>query len=85
MVSLILSVDNCLRLSNHWFLVFGFRRIRVLDCYTDPLGWIDQPSTCVTEGPSLVKLNKCVSDLKRLFSSVIDAGRGNFFASCFSI
>ncbi|XP_048618527.1 elongator complex protein 5-like isoform X1 [Brassica napus] len=49
--------------------------IRVLDCYTDPLGWIDQPSTGVTEGPSLVKLNKCVSDLKRLFSSVIDAGR----------
>lgn len=49
--------------------------IRVLDCYSDPLGWIDQPSTGVTEGPSLVKLNKCVSDLKRLFSSVIDAGR----------
>ncbi|KAL0702792.1 hypothetical protein Bca4012_058914 [Brassica carinata] len=49
--------------------------IRVLDCYTDPLGWIDQPSTGVTEGSSLVKLHKCVSDLKMLFSSIIDAGR----------
>ncbi|KAF8100156.1 hypothetical protein N665_0230s0040 [Sinapis alba] len=47
--------------------------IRVLDCYTDPLGWIDQPSS--TEGSSLVKLHKCVSDLKRLFSSIIEAGR----------
>ncbi|ESQ50609.1 hypothetical protein EUTSA_v10022737mg [Eutrema salsugineum] len=46
--------------------------IRILDCYTDPLGWIDQPST---EGSSLVKLHKCVSDLKRLFSSIIEAGR----------
>ncbi|EOA30825.1 hypothetical protein CARUB_v10013969mg [Capsella rubella] len=49
--------------------------IRILDCYTDPLGWIDQPSTGLTEGSSLVKLNKCVSDLKRLFSSIIEAGR----------
>lgn len=57
------------------FVSSSSKWIRVLDCYTDPLGWIDQPSTGVTEGPSLVKLNKCVSDLKRLFSSVIDAGR----------
>lgn len=49
--------------------------IRVLDCYTDPLGWIDQPSTDATEGSSLVKLCKSVSDLKSLFSSIIDAGR----------
>lgn len=50
-----------------------------MDCYTDPLGWIDQPSTGVTEGSSLVKLHKCVTDLKRLFSSIIDAGRGCSF------
>ncbi|KAJ0254272.1 Elongator complex protein 5 [Hirschfeldia incana] len=49
--------------------------IRVLDCYTDPLGWIDQPSTVVTEGSSLVKLCKTVSDLKKLFSSIIEVGR----------
>lgn len=46
-----------------------------MDCYTDPLGWIDQPST---EGSSLIKLHKSVSDLKRLFSSIIEAGRGSF-------
>ncbi|CAH2051337.1 unnamed protein product [Thlaspi arvense] len=49
--------------------------IRILDCYTDPLGWIDQSSNGVTEGSSLIKLHKCVSDLKRLFSSIIEAGR----------
>lgn len=50
-----------------------------MDCYTDPLGWIDQPSTGVSEGSSLIKLHKCVSDLKRLFSSIIEAGRGSSF------
>ncbi|CAE5988399.1 unnamed protein product [Arabidopsis arenosa] len=49
--------------------------IRILDCYTDPLGWIDQPSTSVSEGSSLIKLHKCVSDLRKLFSTVIEAGR----------
>lgn len=57
------------------FVSSSSKWIRVLDCYTDPLGWIDQPSTGVTEGSSLVKLHKCVTDLKRLFSSIIDAGR----------
>ncbi|CAH8301919.1 unnamed protein product [Eruca vesicaria subsp. sativa] len=46
--------------------------IRVLDCYTDPLGWIGQPSTGLL---SLIKMQKGVSDFKRLFSSVIEAGR----------
>jgi hypothetical protein len=50
--------------------------IRILDCYTDPLGWIDQSSTSFSEGSSLIKLHKCVSDLKKLFSSIIEAGRG---------
>ncbi|KAG7641216.1 Elongator complex protein 5 [Arabidopsis suecica] len=49
--------------------------IRILDCYTDPLGWIDQSSTSFSEGSSLIKLHKCVSDLKKLFSSIIEAGR----------
>ncbi|KAG7584284.1 Elongator complex protein 5 [Arabidopsis suecica] len=53
--------------SSKWF--------RILDCYTDPLGWIDQPSTSVSEGSSLIKLHKCVSDLRKLFSSAIEAGR----------
>ncbi|XP_010489547.1 PREDICTED: elongator complex protein 5-like isoform X2 [Camelina sativa] len=50
-------------------------QIRVLDCYADPLGWIDQPSTGVSGGSSLIKLHKCVSDLKRLLTSIIEAGR----------
>ncbi|VVB07148.1 unnamed protein product [Arabis nemorensis] len=49
--------------------------IRILDCYTDPLGWFDQPSSGSTQGSSLIKLHKCVSDLKRIFSSIIEAGR----------
>lgn len=49
-----------------------------MDCYTDPLGWIDQSSTGSTDGSSLIKLHKCVSDLKMLFSSIIEAGRGSF-------
>ncbi|CAN8271176.1 unnamed protein product [Cochlearia groenlandica] len=50
--------------------------IRVLDCYTDPLGWFDETSSSVfSEGSSLVKLNSCVSDLKRLYSLIIEAGR----------
>ncbi|KAG7579608.1 Elongator complex protein 5 [Arabidopsis thaliana x Arabidopsis arenosa] len=49
--------------------------IRILDCYTDPLGWIDQPSSGFSEGSSLIKLHKCVSDLRKLFSTVIEAGR----------
>ncbi|XP_009102244.1 elongator complex protein 5 isoform X3 [Brassica rapa] len=58
------------------FVSSSSKWIRVLDCYTDPLGWIDQPSPgVITEGSSLIKLHKCVSDLKRLFSSIIEAGR----------
>ncbi|KAL1216004.1 Elongator complex protein 5 [Cardamine amara subsp. amara] len=49
--------------------------IRILDCYTDPLGWIDQSSTDSSEGSSLIKIHKCVSDLKKLFSSIIEAGK----------
>ncbi|KFK40230.1 hypothetical protein AALP_AA3G347700 [Arabis alpina] len=49
--------------------------IRILDCYTDPLGWFDQSSSGWNEGSSLIKLHKCVSDLKRMFSLIIEAGR----------
>ncbi|KAL1195943.1 Elongator complex protein 5 [Cardamine amara subsp. amara] len=49
--------------------------IRIFDCYTDPLGWIDQSSTDSSEGSSLIKIHKCVSDLKKLFSSIIEAGK----------
>ncbi|KAK1363606.1 Elongator complex protein 5 [Heracleum sosnowskyi] len=56
--------------------------LRVLDCYTDPLGWKDQlaesgsissssPSTSVSSS-----LCKDVKNLDRLFSSILELGKG---------
>ncbi|XP_074381390.1 elongator complex protein 5 isoform X2 [Apium graveolens] len=57
-------------------LVSSHKWLRVLDCYTDPLGWKDQipcslPSTSVSSS-----LCKDVKNLDRLLSSIFELGKG---------
>ncbi|KAF3432616.1 hypothetical protein FNV43_RR27356 [Rhamnella rubrinervis] len=56
--------------------------IQILDCYTDPLGWKDGLGECGS-GPKLLLeasyktcLCKNVKDVEKLFSTVIELGKG---------
>ncbi|XP_057983568.1 elongator complex protein 5 isoform X1 [Malania oleifera] len=56
---------------------------QILDCYTDPLGWKDQLMRCgkisnisQEASTSTVSLCKDVRDVDKLFSSIIELGKG---------
>lgn len=57
-------------------------RLRVLDCYTDPLGWKDQlaeSGSISNSSPSVSvssTLCKDVKNLDKLFSSILEIGKG---------
>ncbi|KAK9115000.1 hypothetical protein Syun_021797 [Stephania yunnanensis] len=53
----------------------SYKWIRVLDCYTDPLGW-KEGANVLSRRESLETLFKDVSDLDKLFDAVIQLGRG---------
>lgn len=65
----------------------GITRIHILDCYTDPLGWKDQfvdggNTTDVLREPELpVNFCKDVRNMDKVFSLIIELGRGNFLLS----
>lgn len=56
--------------------------IQILDCYTDPLGWKDRlvesgnTAHLYNEASSGASLCKNVKDMDKLFSSIIDLGKG---------
>ncbi|KAM5570056.1 hypothetical protein ABKV19_017193 [Rosa sericea] len=57
--------------SHHW--------IRILDCYTDPLGWKDQMGQCGSAtklSHDIASICGNVKDVDSLFSSIISLGRG---------
>ncbi|PKI75631.1 hypothetical protein CRG98_004032 [Punica granatum] len=55
--------------------------IHILDCYSDPLGWKDNPSrhekanTATDENPGTVALFRDVKDANKLFCSVSELGK----------
>lgn len=61
-----------------WLLVY---RIHILDCYTDPLGWknwlIDKDIS--QEASSLSSFCQDVRNLDKLYSLIIERGKGKFF------
>lgn len=56
--------------------------LHILDCYTDPLGWKDRLSSCgkirdlSREASSTVTVYRGVKDLAKLYSSIIELGKG---------
>ncbi|OAY81263.1 Elongator complex protein 5 [Ananas comosus] len=57
------------------------KSVRVLDCYSDPLGWKDLISQSETDGKrpigkASVTVFKSVKNVDKLLSSVLDLGRG---------
>ncbi|KAK8573256.1 hypothetical protein V6N13_100063 [Hibiscus sabdariffa] len=48
------------------------KRIHILDCYNDPLGWKDQ----IVEISSTVTVFREVKHMDKLFNSIIELGRG---------
>ena len=57
-------------------------RIQILDCYTDPLGWKDGLRECgsgpklLHEASNITSFCKNVKDVEKLFSMVIELGKG---------
>lgn len=60
----------------------GCDRIQILDCYTDPLGWKDRLVDSVNIAPLSKEastgesLCKNIKDMAKLFSSIIELGKG---------
>lgn len=57
-------------------------RVQRLDCYTDPLGWKVQLNIedLSQEASALSTFCKGVRDLDKLFSSIIELGKGVVFS-----
>ena len=66
-------------------------RLRVLDCYTDPLGWKDQLAKCggisnsSTSTAVSSSLCKDVKNLDKLFTLLLELGRGIVIAQLSSM
>lgn len=60
-----------------------YGRVRVLDCYSDPLGWKDRilrpGSDEKVEPKGSVHVFKDVKDTSKLLSLILDLGKGFFF------
>jgi len=58
-----------------------YGRVRVLDCYSDPLGWKDRILKSAGDGKDSlmehVTVFKDVRDTSKLFTSILDLGRGH--------
>lgn len=63
----------------NWFNCYRFQ---ILDCYTDPLGWKEEhvelgTGTGVSHESSLIaSFCKNVRDVDKLFSTIIELGKG---------
>lgn len=60
-------------------------RLRILDCYTDPLGWKDKlvdsgnPVDTSDEASCMTHLCKDVRDLDNLYSLILESGKGDLY------
>lgn len=64
---------------------FFFYRTQLLDCYTDPHGWKAQLNIeeISHEASSLSNTYKDVKNIDKLYSSIIELGKGNILVFLF--
>ncbi|XP_034209688.1 elongator complex protein 5 isoform X2 [Prunus dulcis] len=68
--------------TGYFFFSAVHYRIRILDCYTDPLGWRERLMECGSaknlshEASNIASTCRNVKDVDKLFSSVISLGEG---------
>lgn len=64
------------------FLVLIVNSIRILDCYTDPLGWKERLNAKEVsfDGSGLSSICKDVRDLDKLYCLILELGKGKFIS-----